>query len=162
MTGAFRKFFITFLLCLAASPLFPLSVQEHNEPRYELKVTVFPGDNRISGEGVISVPHDVEGFVSPGTLKVTELKVVNGVTGEIKTAPGTLIQVRGGERIAFRYEGIFKPARERENIENVGVTGENIVDRRGIMLLSDWYLVYSGPCVFSLEVTLPGGFVVLS
>jgi aminopeptidase N len=30
------------------------------------------------------------------------------------------------------------------------------------MLLSDWYPVYSGPCVFSLEVTLPRGFVVLS
>ncbi|NIS75007.1 MAG: hypothetical protein GTO08_06955 [Deltaproteobacteria bacterium] len=162
MTGAFRKFSITFLLFLAASPLFPLSVQDNNEPRYELKVTVFPADNRISGEGVISIPHDAEGSVSPGTLKVTELKVVDGVTGETKTAPGALIQVRGGERIEFRYEGIFKPERERENIENVGVTGANIVDGRGIMLLSDWYPVYSGPCVFSLEVTLPRGFVVLS
>ncbi|NIS78143.1 MAG: hypothetical protein GTO00_11245, partial [Deltaproteobacteria bacterium] len=142
--------------------LLPLSTSRGaGTPACHIKVTLYPAENRIAGEGKITLPVGTGGPVSTGGLNVTDVRIGGRRAGQ-KEGAGHVIEVRGGEVLEFRYDGLFPPGKEEEVIENVGVTGSNIIDERGIMLISGWYPSFSRPCLYRLEVTLPEGFEALS
>ncbi len=153
--------FAAFCAVLLVSPLSLSTSRGADPPAYHLKITLYPAKNRIAGEGKITLPDGTAGLVGTGSLNVTDMRIGGKRAGE-KEGAGAVIEVRGGEALEFRYDGLFPPGKEEEVIENVGVTGSNIIDERGIMLISEWYPPFSRPCLYHLEVTLPEGFVVLS
>jgi hypothetical protein len=151
-------FCATFLVNVSFSPNAP----GKDLPFYGLKVTLDPTSHKIVGEGKITVPHGIEGFISEGNLKISKLNASDRLAKEKDPAGGSMIRVGAGEIFQFRYEALFPPEDEREVIENVGVTGSNIIDEKGIMLISGWYPSFSLPCLFGLEVTLPAEFEAVS
>lgn len=156
------RIFSVIFLSLIVNALISQEGRGMGVPFCGLKVTLDPAMNRITGEGRYTVPEKTEGFISRGNLKITKLKVSNSSGREKDLPAGHVIRVGPGQTAVFHYEAVFPPQEEAEVIENVGVTGSNIIDEKGIMLISDWYPAINRPCLFGLEVTLPEEFEAIS
>lgn len=142
--------------------LLPRDSMQKDVPRYDLTVTIHPGSSRIEGVGAISVPPG-----SGGYLFLHNLDVKGARAGERLLEPTSVygepsIQARGGERTEVEFESTFPPVVQEEVVENVGVAGTNIIDTSGIMLIKGWYPSFSGKAIYSLRVTIPGDFEVVS
>lgn len=134
-----------------------------DEPsRCELRVTIDLKGHSISGEGKIIPAKKSEGYIHPGSLKISDLKVGERVFDDDARAQSSIIRVGEGEVVEFTFQGKFGPGKERSNIENVGVTDQNVIGPEGVMLLSGWYPSFSGLCVYELEATIPEELVALS
>jgi aminopeptidase N len=118
-------------------------------PEYRLQISFDLPRGKILGHATILAPQGRKLTIDPG--KLTILAIWH--RGE-KIASGS----RADKNIVLYVQGPIQVEYEA----SLGKTGDNIMDQRGIILLSRWYPQVEGFCRFKLSATLPSGYKAVS
>ncbi|VAX34133.1 hypothetical protein MNBD_NITROSPIRAE03-866 [hydrothermal vent metagenome] len=131
-------------------------------PLYELKVRVLPESNSIEGRAKVTVPEGMKLNLRTDGLNIKAFRI-NGREYEFGEGALKALDAGKGERVVeIEYSAVFKPKVEEESAVNPGVTGSNVVDTTGVMLLQQWYPEFKGDFIYSLTVEVPKGFEAIS
>ncbi|VAX28064.1 hypothetical protein MNBD_NITROSPIRAE02-1087 [hydrothermal vent metagenome] len=131
-------------------------------PLYELKVRVLPESNSVEGRARITLPEGTKAYLRIDGLNIKAFRI-NGKKYEFGEGALKALEAGKGERLVeVEYSAVFKPKVEEESAVNPGVTGSNVVDATGVMLLQQWYPEFKGDFIYSLTVEVPKDFEAIS
>lgn len=121
-------------------------------PRYEIYVTLSPGESIVSGKASITLPPRDEYTVRTGELTINSASL----DGMPLQAGDGVLRARGGGLLEVAFEGAL------------GVNGDNqdnSIGEKGVLLYKDWYPVVEteeGLYYFSLKALVPEGLTAVS
>ncbi|MEC4686260.1 MAG: ChaN family lipoprotein [Nitrospirota bacterium] len=131
-------------------------------PLYELKVRVLPESSSVEGRAKVILPDKRKAYLRTDGLNIKSFRI-NGREYEFGEEALKALEAGEGERVVeIEYSALFKPKAEEESAVNPGVSGSNVVDTTGIMLLQQWYPEFKGDFIYRLTVEVPKDFDAIS
>jgi len=131
-------------------------------PSYDLKVRIYPEKHLLEGKATITVPAGMKPYIQAGGLDIRRLTINDTEYSPGKDSIKELEVGEGEKTIEIEYSAVFGPSEEKEDIENSGVAGGNLINDSGVVLLSNWYPSLGGPAFYNLAVELPADLEVIS
>lgn len=149
-------FILSLILALSSSICFA----EEKIPVYNLSVSFDLDKSTINGRAIITSQDEKDLLVSFGNLKIISLKIDGQTLPDYMNLKA--ITLKGKSTIEILYDSYFPDYQEIPDLQNSGVTINNIISKKGISLTRMWYPVFDGMAYFNLKATVPVGFSAIS
>ncbi len=130
-------------------------------PLYELKVKVLPESHSIEGRAKVTLVGNRKARLTTRGLDIKTFRI-DGREYGLEEGLKALEAGSGVKVVEIDYRAVFSPPAVGSPAVDGNAPDTNVVDPKGIVLLSQWYPSFEGPFHFRLTVDIPAGYEAVS